>query len=71
DADIVLFDPNKKVTLSHEHLHERVDYSPYEGLEVCGYPQATLAHGRLLVQDGQFLGPKGQGHFLQGKAPVL
>ncbi|MDR3576156.1 MAG: dihydropyrimidinase [Anaerolineaceae bacterium] len=71
DADLVIFDPQKKVTISHDMLHEHVDYTPYEGLEACGYPEITIAGGRVLVRDGQFVGPKGKGHFLIGKAPVL
>jgi len=71
DADLVLFDPNKKVMISQTMLHEHVDYTPYEGLEVRGYPEVTISHGKLLVRDGHFLGPKGQGRFLAGKSPIL
>ena len=71
DADLVIFDPNKKVTISHDLLHEHVDYTPYEGLEVFGYPEITLSHGKLLVRDGHFLGQKGQGHFLAAGSPIL
>jgi len=67
DADLVIFDPEKKLTLSKNLLHEQVDYSPYEGLELVGYPQMTISRGRTLVQDGQFTGPKGQGRYLAGK----
>jgi dihydropyrimidinase len=71
DADLVIFDPNKKATLSHTMLHEQVDYTPYEGLEVRGYPVITISHGKILVRDGNFVGSKGQGRFLMGKSPVF
>lgn len=64
DADIVLFDPATSVTLSQSMLHERVDYTPYEGLVLQGYPVLVFAHGQLLMQAGQFVGPRGQGQFL-------
>jgi dihydropyrimidinase len=64
DADIVLFDPEKAVTLSADLLHENVDYTPYEGFELRGYPLTTLAHGQVIVQDRRFVGEKAQGSFL-------
>jgi dihydropyrimidinase len=65
DADVVLFDPQKQVTLSRETLHSPIDFSTYEGVQVTGVPVATLSRGRLLVQDGQFVGQPGQGRFVE------
>ncbi|HBD07534.1 MAG TPA: dihydropyrimidinase, partial [Syntrophobacteraceae bacterium] len=45
DADLVLFDPEKKVTLTQSILHEQVDYTPYEGFELQGYPVMTILRG--------------------------
>jgi dihydropyrimidinase len=42
DADLVLFDPDKKVTLTRSSLHEQVDYTPYEGFKLQGYPVMTI-----------------------------
>jgi dihydropyrimidinase len=64
DADIVLFDPERQVTLDRTVLHERTDYTPYAGLALCGYPVATLSRGRLIARDGAFLGEVGRGQFL-------
>ena len=64
DADIVIFDPQREVTLSQEVLHEQVDYTPYEGFSLRGYPEVTIARGQVLCQDGEFIGPKGYGRFL-------
>lgn len=63
DADIVLFDPEKRVTLSRGILHENVDYTPYEGLELQGYPVKVFSRGQLLVQDGEFVGRQGHGTY--------
>ena len=65
DADIVIFDPDREVTITHDLLHENVDYTPYEGLTVHGWPETTISRGVILVQDGEFVGPSGHGHFLK------
>jgi dihydropyrimidinase len=64
DADIVIFDPDKSITLTSEVLHENVDYTPYEGFELGGYPVLTLARGRILVQDGEHIGGDPGGRFI-------
>jgi dihydropyrimidinase len=71
DADVVIFDPNKHVALSRAVLHEKVDYTPYEGFELCGYPVATLARGVVLVREGRFVGPKGHGQYLNRSASSM
>jgi dihydropyrimidinase len=63
DADVVLFDPGHRVVLSAESLHQNVDYCPYEGWEVTGYPVTVLSRGQVLVRDGQFVGTAGGGEF--------
>ena len=63
DADLVVWDPEKRHTLSAKSLHMRVDYSPYEGRDVVGYPTVVMQRGRTLVKDGQFHGKPGQGQF--------
>ncbi len=64
DADIVLFDPDKHVTLSQTMLHENVDYTPYEGFELCGYPVMTFQRGQCIAKHGQFIGADAKGHYL-------
>ena len=65
DADVVVFDPHKRVTLSRAVLHERVDYTPYDGLELEGYPVLTIARGQVIVSENEYLGPRGRGQFLK------
>ncbi len=64
DADIVVFDPERRVTLSHESLHQNVDYCPYEGWEVQGYPVMVLSRGEIIVRQGQPVATAGRGRFL-------
>lgn len=65
DADLVLFDPERAVTLTADFLHENVDYTPYEGLKLQGYPVLTLLRGEVLVREGEFVGTQGKGQFLK------
>lgn len=66
DADIVIFDPSREVTVSRSVLHERCDYTPYEGMQLTGYPELTLLRGSIVARDGRFVGAAGGGRFLPG-----
>src|SRR5213075_1490429 len=61
DADLVVFDPNRTVTLSARTLHINVDNNPYEGRQVTGATDTVLSRGRLVIDNGQFVGRKGGG----------
>jgi len=65
DADLVIFDQKKKHTLSAKTHHMKVDYNPYEGREVTGVAETVLSRGRVIIQNGQFLGKPGAGSFLK------
>lgn len=67
DADIVLFDPKKEVTLTQRMLHQNVDYTPYEGMKVTGYPVKTIVAGKVVVDNGEFVGEKGTGKYIKRK----
>jgi dihydropyrimidinase len=64
DADIVLFDPEKRVTLTASTLHSPIDFCSYEGIEVHGFPVVTISRGEVLVEAGEFVGTPGRGRFL-------
>lgn len=68
DADIVVWDPEREVSLDAAALHMRVDYSPYEGRVARGAPTVVLAGGRVVVEDGRFVGRAGAGSFVR-RAP--
>lgn len=65
DADIVLFDPTRKHVLSAATHHMQVDYSGYEGWELTGRVQTVLLRGRIAIDKGQCLLPKGYGQFIK------
>src|SRR4051794_8297483 len=65
DADIVVFDPNRTITLSAKTLHMNVDYSPYEGRQVTGATDTVLSRGRLVIENAKFVGRRGAGSFLK------
>ncbi|WP_108262022.1 dihydropyrimidinase [Mangrovicoccus ximenensis] len=64
DADLVLWDAGRKVTLDNAVMQHAVDYTPYAGLEVTGWPVATYLRGTRAMQDGEVLAPEGAGRFL-------
>jgi dihydropyrimidinase len=65
DADLVVFDPERQVTLSAKTLHMRVDYNPYEGRQVTGAPDTVLSRGRVIIDGGRFVGRAGCGSFIK------
>lgn len=64
DADLVVYDPNYKGTISAKTHHMNVDYSAFEGREVIGRCDAVSVRGQVQVIDGEFVGKKGYGKFL-------
>src|SRR5215510_1075211 len=72
DADIVIWDPEKKVKYGVAHSHQRTDYNLYEGWELTGYPEKVFLRGKLIVDGEQWLGKAGEGQFLKrGEGEVL
>jgi dihydropyrimidinase len=65
DADIVIFDPNEEVTLSATTHHMRVDYSAYEGMKVRGVTKTVLSRGKVVIENGRYVGKPGDGQFLR------
>ncbi|NSY14856.1 dihydropyrimidinase [Agrobacterium vitis] len=64
DADITLWDPDKKVTMTQSLMHHGSDYTPYEGLEVTGWPVTTILRGEVIFDHGHPVMPKGFGRFI-------
>jgi dihydropyrimidinase len=65
DADLVVFDPEKKQKLSVKTLHMKVDYNPYEGREVTGVSETVISRGRVVIDGGTFSDRAGSGSFLK------
>ncbi len=64
DADLVVFDPEQRKVMSTEVLHEKVDWTPYDGIEMHGWPETTISRGQIIVDKEQFYGRQGQGRFV-------
>ncbi len=69
DADIVIFDPEQKFTITQNKLHMNVDYTPFEGLEVTGMPSVVYSRGKKVAQwdtdQMKFVGTVGHGRFVK------
>ena len=65
DADLVIFDTNQKQVISAKTHHMRVDYSMFEGIEVTGVAKTVLSRGRVVIENGKFLGRAGAGEFIR------
>jgi dihydropyrimidinase len=64
DADIVVFDPEKRVTISAASHHSKSDYNLFEGTEVNGSPELVLLRGHVLVENGRLVATPGIGKFV-------
>jgi dihydropyrimidinase len=64
DADLVLWDPSRRVTITNALLQHAIDYTPYEGMEVTGWPAATVRRGEVVMQDGRVQAAPGSGRYL-------
>ena len=65
DADIVVFDPEKRHTISAETHHTNIDYNLYEGTEVVGAPEVVLVRGQVVVENDELVGEPGTGRFVK------
>ena len=63
DADIVIWDQHRELTIDNEMLHHNVDYTPYQGMKIKGWPEMTLSRGEVVWGDGVVKGHPGQGQF--------
>jgi dihydropyrimidinase len=69
DADIVVFDPDKRVTISAATHHSRSDYNLYEGTDVQGSPEIVLLRGNVIMDGDQLLAKPGSGQFIKRARP--
>jgi dihydropyrimidinase len=65
DADLVVFDPERKVTISAATQHSKSDYNLFEGTEVTGSPDVVLLRGNVLVEEGELVAKPGVGQFVR------
>jgi dihydropyrimidinase len=69
DADLVVFDPKRKFTITRKKLHQNVDYTPWEGWEMTGMPQIVYSRGKKVAEwsgdQVKFVGAAGAGRFVK------
>jgi dihydropyrimidinase len=65
DADLVIFDPQRRETISAGAHHSKADYNLYEGTEVVGAPELVLLRGNVLVENGELVASPGVGRFVR------
>ena len=64
DADIVVFDPEKKLTITAANHHSKIDYNLFEGTDVTGSPEVVLLRGQVLVENDELVASPGVGQFV-------
>ena len=64
DADICIWDADKDVTITQDILHHDTDYTPFEGLQVKGWPFITITRGKIVWENGKVKCEAGWGKFL-------
>ncbi len=68
DADLVLYDPDKEFTISVSNMHSDYDHTIWEGKTLHGYPVQTYVRGKLVYDNGDFVGEPGFGQFIKREA---
>ncbi len=65
DADVVIFDPEKRHTITARNHHSATDLNIFEGIEVVGSPETVLRRGEVIVEGGELLAKPGSGQFIR------
>ncbi len=71
DADLVIWDPEKRIKYGVAHSHQRTDYNLYEGWELKGYPEKVFLRGNMIVDGDKWLGKKSGGKFLRREEGMI
>ena len=69
DADFAIWDPERKVDVTYDLLHDAVGYTPYEGRTITGWPVTVVSRGRVVVEGGALHAERGSGAFLECEKP--
>lgn len=71
DGDLVIFDPEKEITLKGLGLHSAAEYTVFEGYKVKGYPIMTISRGRIICKDNKLISKKPTGRFVKGENIII
>ncbi|MGR6467741.1 dihydropyrimidinase [Rhizobium sp. PAMB 3182] len=69
DADIAIWNPDETRTVTAADQHDNMDYTPFEGLSVTGWPETVINHGDVIVDKGTLVASRGRGRFI-ARAPT-
>jgi dihydropyrimidinase len=69
DADLVIWDKDREVVITNDLLHHNCDYTPYEGMQVRGWPVMVMSRGEVVVEEGKLQVEPGRGEFLHCGPP--
>jgi len=67
DADIAIWDPDIQKTIRAEDMHDDMDFTPYAGMEITGWPTTVIQRGNVIVEDDKLLAKRGCGEFIPRK----
>ena len=70
DADLAIWDPDRETVIRNANLHHNVDYTPYEGKVVNGWPKYTISRGEVVCAEGKLMVHPGRGEFLPCAIPA-
>jgi len=65
DADLIVVDPEREVTVGVAMLHSDIDYTPYDGRVLRGFPEWTISRGEVVVSEGELLAERGRGRLVE------
>ncbi|MEP7299900.1 MAG: dihydropyrimidinase [Caldimonas sp.] len=71
DADLAVWNPERRTVITAEALHDNVGYTPYEGRTLTGWPEVVVSRGRVVVADGQLHAERGSGQYLARATPAV
>jgi len=72
DADLAVWDPDKKLRITKDLVHDQTGYTPYDGRELTGWPVTVISRGDVIVEDGKLNAARGRGQFLaRGRSAAL
>ncbi|MAQ82749.1 MAG: dihydropyrimidinase [Maritimibacter sp.] len=69
DADIAIWDPKETRAVRVEDMHDAMDYNPFEGTKLTGWPVTVLSRGDLVIDEGKLIAEPGRGQFIKREKP--